>query len=159
MKIPVSSNRIDTFAVIDTGADATIVSEKVATEAGIIVSDKSTCFRLLNATNDSQVIAIRGVTATIQLANHVYKWNVFVAPIRDPIFLGLDFLKFINATVYSEQGDVAINGDIITSTCLDDDQQNANGNLVVDNNIITSAISNEIFLGRVVNPVPNGNVG
>ena len=122
MKVLVRSNRIDTFAVIDTGADATIVSEKVATEAGIIVPDKPISSRLLNAINDSEMIAIGGVTATIQLANHVYKWNFFVAPIRDPILLGLDFLKLINATVYIEQGDVAINGDIITSTCLYDDQ-------------------------------------
>ena len=159
MKVPVSVNGIDTYAVIDTGADATIVSEKVATEARIIVPDRSTRSRLLvlNATNDSEMIAIGGVTATIQLANHVYNWKVFVAPIRDPILLGLDFMKFINAIIYTGQGDVAIDVNIITSTYLDNDQQNANGNLVVDNNIITPAISNEIFLGRVVNHVPNRN--
>ena len=157
MKVPVNVNGMNTFAVIDTGADATIVSEKVATEAGIIVPDRSTSSRLLNATNDSEMIAIGGVTATIQLANNVYNWKVFVAPIRDPILLGLDFMKFINAIIYTGQGDIAIDGSIITSTYLDDDQQNASGNLVVDNNIITPAISNEIFLGRVVNPVPNRN--
>ena len=157
MKVPVSVNGIDTYAVIDTGADATIVSEKVATEAGIIVPEKSTSFRLLNAINDSEMIAIGGVTATIQLANHVYNWKVFVAPVRDPILLGLDFMKFINAIIYTGQGDVAINGDIITSTCLDEDRQNANSNIMVDNNIITPAIGNEIFLGRVVNPFPNRN--
>ena len=40
MKVPMSVNRIDTFAMIDTGADVTIVSEKVAANARIIVPAK-----------------------------------------------------------------------------------------------------------------------
>ena len=40
---------------------------------------------------------------------------------------------------------------------LDDHQQNVNSNTKVDNNIITPAISIDIFLGRLVNLLPNRN--
>ena len=102
--------------------------------------------------------AVGGVTATIQLANHVYKWKVFVAPIRDQILLRLDFMKFINVIIFTGQGDVAINGDRITRTRHSWWQStDANSYIKVDNNIITPATSNEIFPGIVVNLLPNRN--
>ena len=145
MKVPMSVNRVDAIAVIYTGADATIVLEKEATEAGNIVPGNPKSSRLLNATNDSEINIVGGVTATIQSANHD-NWKFFVAPIRDPFLLGLDFMKFVNAPIFTGQGDVAINGDKITSTCLDDNQQNVIGNIKVNNNIIIPATSKETFL-------------
>ena len=155
IRIPVKVHGINTFAVIDTGADATVVSDEVAAKAGI-VPDETKSVRLLNATNDSEMNAFGGVTATIQMANHPYEWKVFVAPIRDPILLGIDFMKAIDATIHTGQGDVVVDGDIIAGTYSDDDQQPYACSVVkADKDVIIPAASEKIVLGRVVNPVPN----
>ena len=78
IRIPLKVNGINTFAVIDTGADATVVSDEVAEKARI-VPDEPKSVRLSNATNDSEMNAFGEVTATIQMANHPYEWKVFVA--------------------------------------------------------------------------------
>ena len=80
----------------------------------------------------------------------------FRRTIRDPILLGVDFMKAIDATIHTGQGDVVVDGDVIAGTYRDDDKQPYACRVVkAEKDVIIPAASEKIVLGRVVNPVPN----
>ncbi|KAK3086803.1 hypothetical protein FSP39_023704, partial [Pinctada imbricata] len=143
-----------THAIIDTGTDATIISKEVAKKAGL-VPDKSESFRLLNATNGSELDAVGAVTATIQLAKRPYKWDFVVAPIRDPVLLGMDFMKAINATIHTGRGTVIVNDDAIISGILTQENEEPYACGIVQ---AQNGVTEQIMIGRVEGPVPNEQV-
>lgn len=75
---PVNVNNKGCSGVIDTGADATVISSAFARDAGIDISNCKKA-RLMNG---SEMTAFGGVTATIQIGSHTTKRKVYVAPIR-----------------------------------------------------------------------------
>ncbi|KAK3108399.1 hypothetical protein FSP39_007215 [Pinctada imbricata] len=154
LSVPVGINGTLTHAIIDTGADATIISKEVAKKAGL-VPDKSESFRLLNATNGSELDAVGAVTATIQLAKRPYKWDFVVAPIRDPVLLGMDFMKAINATIHTGRGTVIVNDDAIISGILTQENEEPYACGIVQAH---NGVTEQIMIGRVEGPVPNEQV-
>ncbi|KAK3097021.1 hypothetical protein FSP39_005656 [Pinctada imbricata] len=154
LSVPVGINGTLTHAIIDTGADATIISKEVAKKAGL-VPDKSESFRLLNATNGSELNAVGAVTATIQLAKRPYKWDFVVAPIRDPVLLGMDFMKAINATIHTGRGTVIVNDDAIISGILTQENEEPYACGIVQ---AQNGVTEQIMIGRVEGPVPNEQV-
>ena len=64
--IPIRINNISTKAAVDTGADATVISEDVAREAKLDFETGTNC-KLLNAANNAEMIAYGGVTAIPKL--------------------------------------------------------------------------------------------
>ncbi len=98
-------------ALVDTGADATIMSEELAKEIGV---NPGTCkVTLYNAEDGAEMQAVGGVTVTLSVAGSSWRWPVYVAPIRDNFLIGLDFLQEVDATIIAKQGDVVINGIIV----------------------------------------------
>ena len=136
------------LAMIDTGEDASVVSNEVAAKTSM-VSAKSRSVRFLNAANNLEMKAFGNVTATIQMANRQYDWKVFTAPIQDPILLGCDFMKAIDVTFHSD--------DVIGGTFNKESKLlNACSILEGDNGIIPAA-SEEMVFKRVVNPFPSNH--
>ncbi|KAK3098956.1 hypothetical protein FSP39_024662 [Pinctada imbricata] len=155
LRVPVKINDVEALAVIDTGADATVVSEEVANRAGII-PDASKQVRLLNATNNSEMSAFGGVTATIQMGDKSYNWKIFIAPIRDPILLGIDFMKKIDATIHTGQGNIEVDGQMVIGTVTSDNEEPYACSIVkAASDIIIPAASERIVIGRVVDPAPD----
>ena len=97
----INGTKWTTFAMIDTGEDAPVVSNEVAAKTSM-VSPKSRSVRFLNAANNLEMKAFRNVSVTIQMANRQYNWKVFTAPIQDPILLGCVFMKAIDVTFHSD---------------------------------------------------------
>ena len=138
-----------TLAMIDTGEDASVVSNEVAAKTSM-VSAKSRSGRFLNATNNLEMKAFGNVTATIQMANRQYDYKVFTAPVQDPILLGCDFMKAIDVTFHSD--------DVIGGTFGNKNKLlNACSILEADNGIIPAA-SEEMVLKRIVNPFLSNHI-
>ena len=95
ISIPICINNVATKAVVDTGADATVVSEDIAKEVKLDFKTGKKC-KLLNAANNAEMVAYGGVTATLQIGKKIWNWPVYVAPIRDGVLLGIDFLQGSN---------------------------------------------------------------
>ena len=101
-------NNNELWAVVDTGADATVVSIKMAEQTGIKLWSR--ICKLLNAEDNMKMVAYGGVTATFQIANISKEWSVYVAPIRNELLIGLDLMKAVDMNVLTRQGDVTIGG-------------------------------------------------
>ncbi len=68
----------------------------------------------MNAESGAEMVAFGGVTATLQMGSHTWQWPVFVAPIRDEVLLGIDFLKAADVTIFTGQGDLQIGGELVS---------------------------------------------
>ncbi len=99
-------------AVIDTGAEATIMSEEtysklpVKSPAGL----KKVCLR--NAETGREMSATGGVKVEFRIGTKVLEWTVCIAPIRDALLLGLDFLKAADFTIHAS-GKVFMGSELI----------------------------------------------
>ena len=114
VQIEINGNR--TVALVDTGADATVISNKLAAEAGIEIGPQAKTVKLMNAKYGSEMDAYGGVTATIQIADKTIEWPVYVAPIRDNILLGIDFLRETDTKILARQGNLIIDNQLVTSS-------------------------------------------
>ena len=86
------------YAVVDTAADVTIISEQVY---GQLVS-KPECLKTIKmyaAGKDQSFHAKLVGPLNIKLGDSVIKTNVFVAPIFDSMLLGIDLLKKLQVTI------------------------------------------------------------
>ena len=101
--IPVKVNKRNTTAIVDSGAEVTIMSEdffqsfrhpfKVTRKVRLKTAGK-------NEVMDSVVVE----KVDIQIGEKVYRWNIHVAPITDTFILGLDFMKTYAAKLDLEAG-------------------------------------------------------
>lgn len=88
--IPVTVNEIAANSVVDTGADATVISSDFACVAGIDTRGwKMAC--LLKAENGADMTAFGGVTATLLIGSHTTSC-LSISPIRDSVLIGMDLL-------------------------------------------------------------------
>lgn len=91
--------------MVDTGADATVISSDFASVAGIDTKGgKRAC--LLNAENGAEMTAFRGVTATLQIDSQTTSWPVYVAPTRDSVLIEMDLLDSLDDVIYTKQGNL-----------------------------------------------------
>lgn len=73
-----SLNEIEANGVVDTGADATVISSDFASVAGIDTRCcKMAC--LLNAHNGADMTAFGGVTAMLLIGSDTTSWPVYIA--------------------------------------------------------------------------------
>ena len=148
--IPIRINNISTKAAVDTGADAIVISEDVARDAKLDFETGTNC-KLLNAANNAEMIAYGGVTATPQIGKRKWNWPVYVAPIRDGVLLGIDFLQGSDAKILTGQLDIVF-GDQLVVGCLSGDTDFVNVVLGQDEEIPPK--SEKAVIGRVTSPNP-----
>ena len=89
--VPVLINNVPLEAVVDTAAQVTVINKNLAKKIiPCLKSNKKVALRGINV--DHPIIARYCEGVDITLGKHTYKWNVFVAPIKDACILGLDFI-------------------------------------------------------------------
>ena len=89
--VPIEVNGCPTMAVIDTAAQATVMSQRLA--AKISPGLKYEARVNLKGPDEGATIPAKFCNRVeIQLGQHSYNWHLFVAPIRDDFILGLDFM-------------------------------------------------------------------
>ena len=107
--IPVKLRGKRAQAVVDSGAQVTIISEEFFRQfkKPFRFVKKS---RLKCAGIESSMEAKLVKDVDIQIGENKYKWDVYVAPINDEFILGLDFLKEFAAIIDFETGTITLNG-------------------------------------------------
>jgi len=101
LMISLTVDGIPVNAVIDTGAEATIMSEETYSKlpAKSPSGLKNVCLR--NAETGREMSATGGVAVEFRIGSKVLEWTVCIAPIRDALLLGLDFLKAADFTIHA----------------------------------------------------------
>ena len=84
---------------VDTGATVIILSQQLYERLGVPEGGDSFKVRLSNAEDGQDVDTIGGVMVKIRMGSYTMDWNVYVAPIRDDVLLGLDFLRAADVTI------------------------------------------------------------
>ena len=89
--VPITVYDEQTSAIIDTAAQATIMSSKLAQK--LVKSLKyGPRFSLKGPNMGAEIPAQLCKLVEIGIGRHTFHWDVFVADIRDDFILGLDFL-------------------------------------------------------------------
>ncbi len=99
------------------------------------------------------MIAFGGVTATLQMAKQTWTWPILVAPIRDEVLLGIDFLKAANVTIFTGQGDLQVGGEMVPGIMMDGSNTYACSVVQSDCDTVIPPESEKIIIGRVTNPM------
>ena len=91
--IPIRIKGIHTYAVVDTAAQVSIISEDVFRQIKhpLTVSEKK--ILLTGAAKNSKMEARKVSNLPLIIGNQTYNWDLLIAPIQDTFILGLDFLK------------------------------------------------------------------
>ena len=110
--IPAKVRGVPTHAIIDTAAQASIISEELADTIFPPLQVKEEVI-LRGAEKSSNMIAKRVTNVPLGIGQHNYTWDLLIAPIADPFILGLDFLKAKGGLKNLMDDSVVINGDRI----------------------------------------------
>ena len=97
IRTPVSVEGIKTMAIIDSGAEVTVLSSQVYASIPLIGRPqiKKTSLRLVVADHDQDLLAEGAAVVRLELHNLSFDWPVHVAPITDDLLLGSDVLEDI----------------------------------------------------------------
>lgn len=106
MKVPLVISEQNTKAVIDTGAEITVLSEVFyfSIPENRRPKLKAATRNLVIAETGKQMSTIGIVEVDIKLGNEKFTWPVYVAPIGDSVFLGCDIIDEKDITINSKRG-------------------------------------------------------
>ncbi|CAC5380864.1 unnamed protein product [Mytilus coruscus] len=104
--VSVVINKILKNAVIDTGAEVTVLSEKLYNPIPESKRPKlRRAARNLVVAEAGKNLTTRGITEVeVNLGSETFKWPVYVAPIGDTMLLGCDLIDEMNITINPKQG-------------------------------------------------------
>ncbi|XP_024118778.1 uncharacterized protein LOC112140100, partial [Oryzias melastigma] len=120
LQIPVKVNGIPTQAVVDTGAQTTIISEELFQQFSKENEKKLSETYLLNAGVGDSMVAKHGLNVNFKIASKSIDWDVHVAPIRDSVLLGLDLMKCHDVVIHA-RGKVFIDNELVPSKIMRSD--------------------------------------
>ncbi|KAL7874438.1 hypothetical protein SRHO_G00054080 [Serrasalmus rhombeus] len=103
LMISLTVNGLPVQAMVDTGAETTVISEGLYQHfhPNEQTALKKTCLR--NAESGKEMTAIGGLKDTFQLGTRSFKWEVYVAPIRNHVLLGFDLLRAADITIHASR--------------------------------------------------------
>jgi len=94
--IDATVNSIPVNAIVDTGAEATVITETLYQQFPSSKQKALTQTCLHNAEAGKDMSAKGGLKVQFQISTWSAEWDVFVALIRDSVLLGLDLLQAAN---------------------------------------------------------------
>ena len=106
IKLQVKMNDIDCDAVIDTGAEVTVINEKLFKRIPSNMRPKiRKAEKKLVVAEANKDMTVCGVTeVTLSIGKMKIKWPVYVAPIRDEVLLGWDLMSHHKFAIDPEKG-------------------------------------------------------
>lgn len=106
IKVPLVVNGIESKAVIDTGAEVTVLNETLYSQIPESKRPKlKKATRKLVVAEAGKQMATRGIAEVeMKLGNEIFTWPVYVAPIGDSILLGCDVIDEKDITINSKRG-------------------------------------------------------
>ncbi|XP_057190663.1 uncharacterized protein LOC130554808 [Triplophysa rosa] len=112
LMILLTADGVPVHAVIDTGAEATIMSEETYSKLPVKSASGLKNVHLRNAETGREMIATGGVKVEFKIGTKIMEWTVCIAPICDTLLLGLDFLKAADFTIHAS-GKVFMGSELI----------------------------------------------
>ena len=93
-------------AVVDTGAEVTIISERiyhdVPTELRPALQQSPIALEIAEAGRKMNVSGV--VNVRLRIADYDFDWPVYIAPIRDDVLLGCDFIHANDILIRTRYG-------------------------------------------------------
>ena len=116
--IPIKVNGISVNAILDTGAQVTVLNSKLA-KAKIpdLKGTKKVLLKGINSDNSMQASLCEHVN--ISLGKNTFDWQIFLAPIDDMCILGLDFIVKFGLDIRLSDNILTVCGDEIPLTIAD----------------------------------------
>ena len=109
ISVPVKINDVEAEAIVDTGADVSVLSRKYARHLQIELDNKHTT-HLMNAEDGKEMEAVCDVKVKLLIGNSTIDWSMYICPTRENVLIGIDLLEALDAVVLARQGDLVING-------------------------------------------------
>jgi hypothetical protein len=122
MLVPIQINGIQVFAVVDSGAQVSIINKDLYNQ-------------ILDKPKITETVFIKGINSTASIRAHIVpninikigrtnlQWNMLMAEITEKVILGLDFLEANKAIVDHGQYSIHINGEMIHATFALNEQE------------------------------------
>ena len=115
--VPIQVNGIDTWAVVDSAAQVTIISQKLRdqiTDSLEIVDKVNLCG--IGNHNKGLISAQKTKGINIKFGKNTYPWEAYVAEMTDPVLLGLDFLVSKKCILDLERNEILLPHETIFAT-------------------------------------------
>ena len=109
--MPIRINGKDVDAVVDTGSQVTVISQKFHLKHKFPDPPKSVLVR--NAEEGKEMTAGAGLTSEITVGETTVPWEALIAPINDDVLVGLDLLAAIDAQIKARGGVIMVNDKVI----------------------------------------------
>ena len=103
LQIEMTVNGIPVQAVVDTGAEATVISEEVYNKLPIAAQHPLSETSLNNVGVGSSMSDLDGLEVNLEIGSQKLNWKVFVGQIHDSLLLGLDAMQAANVTIVAGQ--------------------------------------------------------
>ena len=115
--VPIQVNGIDTWAVVDSAAQVTIISQKLRDQItdSLEIVDKVNLRGIGN--HDKGLISAQKTKGiNIKFGKNTYPWEAYVAEMTDPVLLGLDFLVSKKCILDLERNEILLPHETIFAT-------------------------------------------
>ena len=109
ISVPVKINDVEAEAIVDTGADVSVLSRKFARHLQLELDNEHTT-HLMNAEDGKEMEAVCDVKVKLLIGNSTINWSMYICPTRENVLIGMDLLETLDAVVIARQGDLVING-------------------------------------------------
>ena len=103
LQIEMTVNGLPVQAVVDTGAEVTVISEEVYNKLPTAAKKPLSETSLHNAGVGSMMFALGELELTLGLGSQKIDWKVFVGQIQDSLLLGLDAMQAADVTIVAGQ--------------------------------------------------------
>lgn len=105
IKVPITIQNIESKAVVDTGAEVTVISEKLYSLCLKSRPKLKKAKRTLVVSDAGKEMKTQGVAKVqITMRKVTFEWPVYVAPIHDDILLRCGIIDEMNITVSTKKG-------------------------------------------------------
>ena len=109
ISVLVKINGVEAEAIVDTGADVSVLSRKFARHLQLELDNKHTT-HLVNAEDGKEMDAVCDEKVKLLIGNSSINWSMYICPTRENVLIGMDLLETLDAVVLARQGDLVVNG-------------------------------------------------
>ena len=112
LTIPIKINNNSVMAVVDTGAEVSVISHGFAKKMSTALKRKQTV-KLKSAEKNSDLIGYKLEKVTLEIDNNAYPWSVYESDIGEDFIIGLDFLLYHKVKINLENNSVQISHSVV----------------------------------------------